>query len=121
MEDNTYNGWTNHATWIANLWVTNEPYLSESISNGILDLASSEMSFYDAGKLIKEQLEAHAELQHPTLFEDGSFALDMFNGYMSDVNWDEIAQNWIDEIPELYVDGDLAGGKRIYTREDTEA
>jgi hypothetical protein len=78
MANKTYNGWTNRATWLVNLWVGNN--LAE-YAKGALD---QNMNAYDAEQYLKEDhwLEDVAEF---------GFISDLVNEVLDQVNWQEIA------------------------------
>ena len=66
---NNYNGWTNHATWIVNVWFNPESKADVQMAREQLD-------------------EQHDELTNGPL-------KDMC--YLSDVNWDELESHFDDE------------------------
>lgn len=35
MSDQKYNGWTNHETWLVNVWITNDEGLDSQIRSSI--------------------------------------------------------------------------------------
>ena len=81
MTNNTYNGWTNHATWRVNL----------EIFDG-LDLASdNDLDAYDLGQTLRDFAEEAISNESGTLAY--SYAL----AFMSDVNWNEIAAHMIED------------------------
>lgn len=76
-----YNGWTNHATWLVNLWwndnlieiardVLGEPITAEQAADYVFELADSVTN--------DKTVEAR-------------FVSDMLTAYMNEVNWQEIA------------------------------
>lgn len=67
----SYNGWTNYETWNVSLWLDNE------------------RSTY---------VEELAEATCPGVLSGASFVADTFGAAMSEVNWDEIARNTLDEL-----------------------
>lgn len=88
MEKQTYNGWTNYATWRVNLEVFDGQDCSGTWS-GFADI-------YDLSQALKEYVEQ-------TLIDDmtpeglaKSYAL----AFLSDVNWYEIAEHIMAEIAE---------------------
>lgn len=71
-----YNGWTNHATWLVNLWwgdnlaEIDEPVTAEMAENYVFELADSVTN----DKTVESK-----------------FVSDMVTAYMNEVNWQEIA------------------------------
>jgi hypothetical protein len=79
-----YQGWTNYWTWRWALEMIDEDYL--------YDLAQEYDNAYDLGKSIKDQAEDFvAESIGGSPFESWMFAV------LSDINWTEIAQNYLGE------------------------
>jgi hypothetical protein len=79
MEDKTYNGWTNRATWLVNLWVGN------NLAEYAKDALDQNMTAYDAEQYLKDDhwLEDVAEF---------GFISDLVNEVLDQVNWQEIAK-----------------------------
>lgn len=79
-----YQGWTNYWTWRWALEMIDEDYL--------YDLAQEYDNAYDLGKAIKDQSEQFVEESvGGSPFESWMFAV------LSDINWTEIAQNYLAE------------------------
>lgn len=98
----TYNGWTNYETWAVNLWMSNDQGSSEYWEEQAREVLEREDFDKDSAKsdladMIQEQ---HDETQ-PAV--DGVFS-DLLNAAMSEVNWYEIAEHYIDDI-DVYVAG----------------
>lgn len=79
-----YNGWSNYWTWRWALEMIDEDYL--------YDLAQEYDSAYDLGQAIKDQAEDFvSESIGGSPFESWMFAV------LGDINWTEIAQNYLGE------------------------
>jgi hypothetical protein len=78
MENKTYNGWTNRATWLVNLWVGN------NLSDYAKDALDKNMTAADAEQYLKED----HWLEHVAEF---GFISDLVNEVLGQVNWQEIA------------------------------
>ena len=82
--DERYNGWANYATWRVNLEVFD--------GQTARDLGISGMTPYRAGQALKEQCEE--------LIEDASepgAARDWAMSFISDVEWQEIAEHVLED------------------------
>ena len=80
MTDNTYNGWTNYATWRVRL----EMFDYDGASDNDLDA-------YDLGQSLRESALAWMDEQATGL------ALDYALAFLDDVNWYEIATHMIED------------------------
>ena len=89
QNQNTYNGWTNYATWRVNL----------EIIGGIdaRDMWPREVRDDDAYSLSK-QLEEYAEEVVSGYGEVEGLAMDYARAFLSGVNWYEIAEYILDDI-----------------------
>jgi hypothetical protein len=78
MEDKTYNGWTNRATWLVNLWVGN------NLAEYAKDDLDQNMTAQDAEQYLKDDhwLED---------VDEWGFSSDLIMLALSEVNWEEIA------------------------------
>ncbi len=85
----TVNGWTNHATWLVNLWLGEYNYDPSELSG---------LDRYDATQALKEFVDNIL-----TDYEDAKMsglAADLINSALSNVNWYELADHYLDDLPE---------------------
>ena len=87
MTDNTYNGWTNYATWRVNLEIFDGFNPIEDWGLERETLTESELA---------ELLKQHAEELVSETTPEG-LALDYALAFMSDVNWYEIASHMLED------------------------
>jgi hypothetical protein len=102
--DKTYNGWTNYETWSVALWIDNNQgsySLSRSIAQDAWDeakadriLTREERARYDLSEALKNWIEEGSPL------DDASLYSDLLSTALSEVNWDEIASHYLDEIDQ---------------------
>jgi hypothetical protein len=89
MNDKTYNGWTNYATWRVNLEIFDDADKAE-----LFDLT---LDAWDLGHVLQDYVEGH-------IYEagggEGNIAVDYALAFLSDVNWYEIAKHMIDDAKE---------------------
>jgi hypothetical protein len=84
MNDKTYNGWTNYATWRVNLEIFDD---FRVMDKELMD------DTYVLSKYLRETAEVYIE---DSSTEDG-LAQDYAFAFLSDVNWYEIAKHMIDD------------------------
>ena len=85
---NTYNGWSNYATWKINLELLDGLSLNDLFYDDDTNINDA----YDVGQELKQYIEAIIECDegNPTI---KGYAL----AFLDEVNWAEIAQNKLDE------------------------
>ena len=93
MQDKNYNGWTNYATWRVNLEMFDgiNPHEYGSFS----DAVAGEGDAYQLARLLKDWAE---EIICETSSE--GLALDYALAFLSDVDWDEIAEHMVADYCE---------------------
>ncbi len=113
MTRTDYNGWTNYESWCVKLWMDNEEpsqrywgrqaKAAMEAADGTLS-ANARLTGVEpfttkekAAFALSKQLQAEHEAALPEL--DG-FAADLLGAAMSEVNWHEIANSLLDEVPE---------------------
>lgn len=85
MTDNTYNGWTNYATWRVNL---------EMFDSQPADIITDNTNAYGLGEYLRELALEYME-------QDASgLALDYAEAFLSEVNWYEIAEHMLEVVKE---------------------
>lgn len=100
-ETKTYNGWTNYETWNVALWIDNEQGSYNqwrSRCQGLLDETDVndpiEERRSDAAVPLSRELQSEIEDANP-LASDSSMWSDLLSAAISEVNWYEIASNWL--------------------------
>jgi hypothetical protein len=91
----TYNGWTNYETWAVSLWVDNEPTSYQYWRELALTYLCGSQEKCDAVRDLAEQLKQQITDEAPT--DAASLYSDLLMAAISEVNWSEITENWIDE------------------------
>jgi hypothetical protein len=109
MTENSHNGWTNYQTWVVNLWIDNDEGMHETmrewaqecmqdaIDKGCDADSARNDATYELGQRIEQW---HDEYAPET---QGVFA-DLLTRALGQVNWYEIAENYIDDL-ELFCAG----------------
>lgn len=81
-----YNGWTNYETWNVALWIDNNGWDEE-----VREMVGG-LDEYRAGKAIQEYIE-----EMNPLADEASMFSDMLSAALSEVNWQEIAEHYVEE------------------------
>ena len=99
-DDKRYNGWTNYETWNLALWLSNDSgsydYWTEQAQDAY-DSAEAERSFSreeNATLDLAKRLQSETEDQAP---EVSGFYADVLSAAISEVNWYEIAEHYIED------------------------
>lgn len=113
--DRTYNGWTNYETWNVALWIGNEQgsyeyWEKEQAEECYRDAVEADEDgdrqawTDDATERLAARLETEFTDNQPEL--SGCYA-DILNAAMSEVNWHEIAENYIGELDHDEIEKDI--------------
>ena len=99
-DEEGYNGWTNYETWCVALWIGNEPesygYALE-ITRSVIESADPDDKDYVIVNDVCNALKGWIEDMNP-LNDTATLFTDLLNAALSEVNWYEIAGNYIEEI-----------------------
>lgn len=90
QNQNTYNGWTNNATWRVHLEMFDGLDVREYMDGDLPDV-------YGLAEWLKEYADDCVSNYGR---ESGNLAVDYARAFLSDVNWREIAEHLLDVIQE---------------------
>ena len=109
MTDKTYNGWTNYETWAVGLWLDNDQASYSYWNDQALEHSQaaatcrqvkeriwtpSEAAKFNLADQLKEAIHDASPLSDATVYTD------LLNAALSEVNWQEIAEHYLEGIPE---------------------
>lgn len=97
MTDETYNGWTNYPTWAVNLWLSNDQGLYREVER----MAEGRREGFVGTAGMTPRLDLADALKSfvcDDLAPDlgASFAADLLGYALDQVDWLEIADDWLD-------------------------
>jgi hypothetical protein len=100
-----YNGWTNYETWNVALWWDNDQgsynerceRVQEAYEATDEDATPGERR-EEAARTVADWLKEATNEMAPDL--GASLYADLLGAALSEVNWDEIANNWLEEVAE---------------------
>jgi hypothetical protein len=105
-EDRTYNGWTNYETWCVALWLDNEQgsyhYWREQAEEHWKNAPSCEQvrkgiwtreeaAKFNLADQLRDEIRENAPLQEASMYSD------LLTSALDEVNWNEIAGNWLED------------------------
>lgn len=94
-----YNGWTNYETWNLALWFDNDQGLYSMRSEAADDYAKSNDDKDDAAREMADWLKSQVEDEQILgVLPESGFLADMVNAALSEINYYEIAEHWIDDV-----------------------
>ena len=91
----SYNGWKNHATWLVSLWLDEDGFDESMVPD----------SRYDAAQTIKEWVDDLIADQNST----AGLAADLIASALSDVDWYELADKYIEMRDNKEEDDEVQG------------
>jgi hypothetical protein len=103
MSDTTYNGWTNYETWCVNLHISNvqseQDYWNER-TRFCMDNHPYANNYLDARCELAESLQDTMYEKYEEQKPDNAILADLLRAALSEVNWHEIAQSFVDTVKE---------------------
>jgi hypothetical protein len=101
MNHKEYNGWHNYETWLVKLWIDNEEGSSrywDDVAQEVYDDSEADRTFTRderAALTLMDRLKDEFEEAQPQVT---GFWADIINAAMSEVNWHEIAEHYIEDV-----------------------
>ena len=93
-----YNGWTNYETWNVALWMDNDQGLYSMRCEWAQSAYDDNKDDLDAAKRqLADTIKDFMEENNP-LSSDASCYSDLLSAALSEVDWYEIAENWLEDV-----------------------
>lgn len=116
-EDAKYNGWTNYETWLIKLWMDNEQgsneYWEEMALECMTDAIDDESDAEGVKDSARNDLAERIQNEHETFVDEllpkAGFATDLMSASLGRVDWREIAEHYVDDIPVYCVGWNMPG------------
>lgn len=103
-EDTTYNSWTNYPTWCVNLWLSNDEGLYQGALQIATETGGNPPKTADALKSWVEDMGVSVVNRYAGDAATGDpqgFSADLYDWVLAQVNWDEIADAWIEQAHDV--------------------
>jgi len=91
MNHKEYNGWYNYETWLVKLWLDND----ESSYHEVKVMARHTMNAAHLANQLRALVDGMA---YQGVREGGSLQSDLIGAAMAEVNFDEIANSYMEEV-----------------------
>ncbi len=109
MTHKKYNGWTNYETWLVSLWMNNDEgsyrYWQETAEKLWDDKDRDSDAFCIA---MADRLKDEHETLASEKTGDSGWIADLVNAALSEVNWYEIAEHYVADLPEKETESEEA-------------
>src|SRR4051812_21796931 len=102
--ESRYNGWQNYETWVTNLWLSNDQNTYEywrDLARGTWRhaeatdiLTREQVARHELAKQLKNQIEEFNPCPKPGYYSD------LLNAALSEINWHEVAEDFLEGIPD---------------------
>ena len=96
MDNKTYNGWKNYQTWVTALWIDNDYGAYQYRCELVEQVKEAHEEKDDRENSLASSLKDWIEEQNP-LAGNANVFTDLLNSALSDIDWQEIAENFLSE------------------------
>ena len=103
MDTQRFNGWTNHATWLVNLYFNHLDF-TDDVEEGLFDDMDAYGIRCHVASWIQELVESYLDEEVDTT---NCFVADIINSTINHVDWHDIAEHYVDDIQDAVKDRDL--------------
>ena len=103
MDTQKYNGWTNYATWMVNLHFDCFDF-TDDVESGVFDDMDAHDIRCHVASWIQEYVESYLE---EVVLGNNCFVQDLINSTINDVDWHDIANEYVNDIQDSVKDRDL--------------
>ena len=94
-EAEKYNGWTNYETWAVSLWIDNDQtsyrYWRQEAARCLRQSADKAEAIRRLAEQLEREITENAPTDAPNAYSD------LLTAALCEVNWVEIAANWLSE------------------------
>ena len=96
MDTQKYNGWTNYATWLCNLWFPDFTPLFEDHIEDLSDEHEDKADLLNTLEMwIKDDVNEYID---GAVDEDNGFITDLISAAVKDIDFRDIAEHYVDDV-----------------------
>lgn len=93
MASTEYNGWSNHATWLVALHLSNTQWIDLEVRS----LLETTQSGFEAANALKNFVEENTQYPDERTSDFGLLSQDLINSTLADVEWSEIVKHYLED------------------------
>jgi len=115
MTDTTYEGWSNRATWLANLWLSNDRSLYDDALRTVATGVDRDWPLWCLGEMLVGDLMSRMQLDlrsgSDAMYND--FVLSTGERLIPEINRVELAEHWLADLEDARAHGEIIKPRMI--------
>lgn len=120
-DEKGYNGWENYETWATKLWLDNEEWAYNDVTEQANEHVELSLGDYEFSNWLQDYVDTH--MINGETESVAGLAADLLNSAVSEIDWFEIAKSFLDEAKETRISelkSEIAGLKEEIAEKQAE-